>query len=120
MSELDEYLDTLDDETRAAATRVYDQARALVPDAVEARSYGMPALTHAGLPFVAVQARRGHLSYYPYSGSVVAALAERLEAALPGSAAGKGTVRFTVARPLPDDVLDALILARRDEIDATA
>ncbi len=41
-----------------------------------------------------------------------------LSADLGGFSPSQGAIRFQVDAPLPDDVLDRIVLARRDEIDA--
>jgi uncharacterized protein YdhG (YjbR/CyaY superfamily) len=55
-----------------------------------------------------------HLALYPHSGSVVALVAGELS----DFSLSAGTIRFDVDQPIPDAVLDRVILARRDEIDA--
>ncbi len=90
------------------------RALELVPDAVEGVSYGMPALLHRGKGLVAVAVTRAGYSLYPFSGQVITAVAGELED-LPRS---KGAVSFTDARPLPPVAFDALVRARRAEIDA--
>ena len=114
MGEVDDYLASLTGAEHDAVARVVGRARALVPDAEDGRSYGMPALRHRGSPLVAVVATKNHIGLYPFSPPVIAALAGELAA----FDVSKGTVRFQPDAPLPDDVLDRLILARRDEIDA--
>ena len=46
---MDEYLDGLAPEQRAALARVREIVAGLVPDAKEGKSYGMPAFIYAGL-----------------------------------------------------------------------
>lgn len=57
---------------------------------------------------------RAGWSYYPFSGSVVAALAERLA----GWHTTKGSIHVPVARPLPDDLVADMVALRRREIAA--
>ena len=114
MGEVSDYLDSVDGRTRDVLTHVYSLAREVVPDAEEGRSYGMPALLHRGQGLVATLRTRQHLSLYPFSGTVVAAMAEDLV----GFATTKGSVHYSVEQPLPDDVVRRLVRARREEIDA--
>jgi uncharacterized protein YdhG (YjbR/CyaY superfamily) len=114
MGDVSDYVASLDGAEREAVARVLDRARALVPDAEEGRSYGMPALRHRGSPLVAVMVAKSHIGLYPFSPAVV----EALSADLAGFDVSKGTIRFRPGSPVPDEVLDRLILARRDEIDA--
>jgi len=103
-----------DGETRAVLQEVLDRALALVPDAVEDLSYGIPALRYRGSPLVGVKVSARHLSLFPFSPDVVAAVAPRLA----GYALSKGTIRFNSDQPPPTDVLDDIVELRRAEIDA--
>lgn len=115
MGEVTEYLATLEGADRAALEHVYDVARALVPDAREALSYGMPALTHAGAGFIsALQAKRW-LALYPFSGAVLDRVADQLT----GFDRTKGALHFSAEHPVPDDVLRRIIELRVAEIDTS-
>ena len=114
MGDVAEYVAGLDGVERTAVARVVDRARELVPATEEGRSYGMPALRYRGRPLVAVQVTRSHVGLYPFSSAIIEALSTELAAFHPS----KGAIRFQPEAPLPDDVLDRIVLARRDEIDA--
>lgn len=105
----------LDEPARALLEGYRARALALVPGAVEGVSYGMPALLHRGQGLVAVAVTKSGYSLYPFSGQLIATLGDVL-GDVPRS---KGAVQFTDARPLPPVAFDALVLARRAEIDAT-
>ena len=113
MSEIDDYLVTVAPDQRAALERVVDLARRTVPDAVDGRSYGMPALKYAGKGLIGILAAKDHLSVFPFSPTAVDAVRDRL----PGFSLSKGTIRFSVDQPLPDDVVRDLVELRRAEID---
>lgn len=98
---------------RAALSRVIDLARQVVPDAEEGMGYGMPALRHRGKPLVAVVSAAKHLSLFPFSSTVVDAVAGDLD----GFSLSKGTIRFTADRPVPDAVVARLVRLRADEIE---
>ena len=112
MSELDDHLATLPDDRRAALEHVRAVVRATAPDAVEGKSYGMPAFKLDGRPLIGLQAARGHLSVFPFSPAALETVAGRLA----GFDLGKGTIRFTPEHPVPDDVLADLVRARSAEI----
>jgi uncharacterized protein YdhG (YjbR/CyaY superfamily) len=117
MGTVTDYLaDVADDDRRAALQRVVDLARAIVPDADEGMSYGMPALRHLGKPLIAVVAAKQHLSVFPFSGSIVDAVAPDLD----GFSLSKGTIRFDVGRPLPEAVVERIVRLRVAEIEAKA
>jgi uncharacterized protein YdhG (YjbR/CyaY superfamily) len=114
VSEVEDYLGSID-EGRAKVLRPYfERARELVEGVAEGRSYGMPALTYRGKALISLQATKAGYSAYPFSGvavSVVAASHPELETT-------SGSVHFTTRHPLPIEVFDELVRARRDQIDA--
>ena len=115
MSEIDDYLSTVGADERTALERVVDIARRAVPDAVDGRSYGMPALKYAGKGLIGILAAKDHLSVFPFSPTAVDAVRDRL----PGFSLSTGTIRFSVDRPLPDDVVRDLVARRRAEIEGS-
>ena len=84
----------------------------VVPDADQGTSYGMAALRYRGKPLLGFRATARHLSVFPFSAEVVAAVAGHLE----GYDLSKGTIRFTADRPLPDDVVRDVVRHRVAEI----
>lgn len=114
MDEFTAYVASLDGAARDAVDHVRARALQLVPEAEEGVSYGMAALRYRGSPLVSARATAKHIGLYPFSPPTIEALAPEL----PGFSTSKGTVRFTAEQPLPDEVLDRIILFRRDEIDA--
>ena len=96
-----------------ALRRIVEQVRQIAPEATEGRSYGLPAFRYRGKPLLGFAATKQHLSLYPFSPAVLDALGERLA----GYERSKGTVRFTVDAPIPDDVVAAMVRERMAEID---
>ncbi|MGN6326956.1 iron chaperone [Pseudolysinimonas sp.] len=113
---LSAYLTTLEPPVRAVLGDIAERARELSPDLVEGVSYAMPALLYRGRALVAVRETAKHLALYPYSGRVVAAVAPELERL--GVGFSSGAIRFSADRPLPPELVDRILLTRRDEIDA--
>ena len=111
---LSAYLGELSPDVAGALGAIVARAVELLPDAAEGRTYGMPGLVYRGRPLLSLRQTKEHLGYYPFSPAVVEAVA----ADLSGFSLSKGTVRFSLELPLPAAVVDRLILARRDEIDA--
>ncbi len=60
-------------------------------------------------------AAKDHLSVFPFSSRVVDSVRDRLA----GFELSKGTIRFTVAMPLPDEVVRDVVRLRIDEIAGT-
>jgi len=111
---LSAYLGELDAPVAAAFEAIIARATALVPTVEQGRTYGMPGLVYRGHPLLSLRQTREHLGYYPFSAAVVESVAD----ALSGYSLSKGTVRFSLEHPLPADIIDRMIDARRDEIDA--
>jgi uncharacterized protein YdhG (YjbR/CyaY superfamily) len=114
MGEVTEYVESLTGADRELVGGVYERATALVPDAQEGRSYGMPALRYRGRPLVSAMATARHVGVYPFSPEVLARAADALD----GLRTTKGSVSLSRDAPLPVAVVDRLVVARRDEIDA--
>lgn len=109
-----EYIDGLDEAAAIVVAGWRRRAEELAGVVTEATSYGMPALKYRGRPLVSVVATKAGFSIFPFSADAVAAVLPHLE----GFAATKGGVKFTAERPLPVAAFDAMIAARKAEIDA--
>jgi uncharacterized protein YdhG (YjbR/CyaY superfamily) len=81
---------------------------ALVPDAKDAISYGMPALTLDGNAFLWFASWKRHCSIYPVGPEFIAA---HPELASHGHT-DKGALHFTAAQPLSDGVVRDLVAER--------
>ena len=112
---MDDYLDGLPPDQKAALERVRAAVAGLAPDAEEGKSYGVPAFIYAGRPLLGFSAAKKHLSIFPFSPAAIEAVKDRLD----GFDLAKGTIRFSPDGPVPEDVLADLVRARRQEITAT-
>ena len=110
--DVEAFLSAQPDDVRAALLHLRAMIRAAAPDATEQLNYGVPAFKLRGRPFVSYGAGRDHCSFYVQSPAVMEAHAEQLM----GYRTSKGTVQFTPANPLPDDLVKTLVRARADEI----
>jgi uncharacterized protein YdhG (YjbR/CyaY superfamily) len=106
--EIDWYLDALDEPKRAALADLRDTIVAIVPDAEQCISYGMPAFKLGGKTIAGFAAFKNHLSYLPHSGSVLSQLAKEIE----GYTKTKGSLHFPVDKPLPKELVKKLLDAR--------
>ena len=109
---MDDYLDDLQPAQKVALERVRAVVAELAPDAEEGASYGVPAFILAGRPLLGFSAAKKHLSILPFSPAAIEAVKKRLD----GFDLGKGTIRFSPDRPVPNDVLADLVRARKQEI----
>ncbi|QEO14024.1 DUF1801 domain-containing protein [Agromyces intestinalis] len=114
MGDVSDYLNELDGADRALIGAILTRAAELVPEASEGRSYGMPALRYRDSPLLSVMSTKDHIGLYPFSPGVIDAFAGELD----GYSRSKGTIRFTAEHPLPSSLVERIVLARRDEIDA--
>ena len=75
-------------------------------------SYRVPAFRARGETVAGFAAFKNHLSYLPFSGSVLSQLADELD----GYAMTKSSVHFTVDRPLPKALVKKLIAVRLAQV----
>jgi uncharacterized protein YdhG (YjbR/CyaY superfamily) len=104
---IDDYLDTLSAEQRAALEKLRKDIRAAAPGAEECISYQMPAFRLDGKMLVWFGAASKHCSFFPGSTPV-----ERHAKELARYDTSKGTVRFPADRPLPATLVRKLVRTR--------
>jgi uncharacterized protein YdhG (YjbR/CyaY superfamily) len=110
------YLASLPDDQRLALEALRAVVKAAAPGAVDAISYGAPALRYHGRPLVAYMAAKKHCSLFPMGPSII----DQLRTDLAGFDTAKGTIRFTPDHPLPTDLVRRIVEARIAQIDAPA
>lgn len=104
---VDEWLARLPSPQRAALGKLRAQIRSAAPGAEEVISYGQPTFKLHG-HLVAFGAFKDHLSFFPMNSVVIAAHAAELR----GHATSKGTIQFTLERPIPAAVVKKIVKAR--------
>ena len=107
-SEIDEYLEKLEEPKRTTLSKLRETILSLVPDAEQCISYGVPAFKVRGKTIAGFAAFKNHLSYLPHSGSVFSELPDELSAYSKSS----GALRFGIEAPLADDLVEKLISVR--------
>lgn len=105
MSAVDAYFAAQPEPQRTTLLETWARFRAVLPDGVEAMSYGMPTLKVAGKSIGSIAGFKAHCSYFPHSGSLLAGLEDELAA----YDCDRGTLRFAIDRPLPRTVLRLLV-----------
>ena len=110
--EIDAYLAELDEPKRSTLTHLRRSILAVVPDAEQCISYGMPAFKVQGKTVAGFAAFKNHLSYLPHSGSVLPQLASDLAA----YKATKGSLHFPIDEPLPPDLVAKLVATKMREL----
>lgn len=107
--EIDQYLEDLPEPKRATLARLRETILAIVPEAEQGISYGVPAFKISGKTIAGFAAFKNHLSYLPHSGSVFPQLKEELT----GYTTSSGALHFGIDEPLPAALVEKLIAVRR-------
>jgi uncharacterized protein YdhG (YjbR/CyaY superfamily) len=110
-ADVDEYLRGLEEPKRGTLQALRRTILEIVPEAEQAISYGVPAFRVSGKAVAGFGAFRDHLSYLPFSGSVLPQLADELE----GYTMTTSALHFPVDRPLPKTLVKKLIAVRLAE-----
>src|SRR5437868_6964001 len=104
---VDEYLALVPEPARSTLKKVRAAIRTAVPPGTtETISYGMPAFKHNGV-LVWYAAFVNHCSLFP-TGAVIAAFKKELK----GFSTSKGTIQFSMDKPLPAALVKKLVKAR--------
>jgi uncharacterized protein YdhG (YjbR/CyaY superfamily) len=111
---IDAYLASLPPDQRRALHHLRAQIARLVPDAVETINYGMPAFKLHGQALMWFAGWKRHCSIYPLTDSFLQAHAD----AVKGYGRTRGSLHFTPAAPLPEALVEALVLARLADLES--
>jgi uncharacterized protein YdhG (YjbR/CyaY superfamily) len=106
--EIDTYLDSLEETKRTTLAKLREAILAVIPEAEQAMSYGLPAFKVHGKTIAGFAAFKNHLSYLPHSGSVF----PELSGELAGYSRSTGALRFKIDEPLPQDLVERLVAVR--------
>ena len=111
-ADVDGYLRGLEEPKRGTLQTLRSTILEIVPDAEQVISYRVPAFRVRGKTVAGFAAFRDHLSYLPFSGSVLPQLADELQ----GYTMTKSALHFEVDQPLPKTLVEKLISVRLVEI----
>ena len=112
VADVDRYLASVEEPKRSTLEALRRSILAVIPDAEQAISYGMPAFKVQGKTVAGFAAFKDHLSYLPHSGSVLGELGDNLA----GYDATKGSLHFGVDQPLPDALVRRLVETRMRQL----
>lgn len=104
-AEVDAYLAQVPEPGRSTLAALRASILAVVPEAEQGISYGVPAFVTDGRVVAGFAAYRNHLAYLPHSGEVLS----RLGAHLHGYERTKGSLHFAAGDPLPDELVRMLV-----------
>jgi uncharacterized protein YdhG (YjbR/CyaY superfamily) len=114
--EVDGYLRRLEEPKRSTLQALRRTILEILPEAEQVISYRVPAFRVGGKTVAGFAAFKDHLSYLPFSGSVLGKLADELD----GYTMTRSALHFPVDRSLPKALVKKLIRARLAEIDRRA
>ena len=111
-AEIDEYLRAVEEPKRGTLQALRRTILEIVPDAEQGISYRVPAFRIRGKTVAGFAAFKDHLSYLPFSGSVLAQLGDELGE----YTMTKSALHFPVDDPLPTKIVEKLIAVRLEEM----
>jgi uncharacterized protein YdhG (YjbR/CyaY superfamily) len=106
--EVGDYLRGVEEPGRSTLQTLRRTILEIIPDAEEVISYRVPAYRVDGKTVAGFAAFKNHLSYLPFSGSVLSQLADELA----GYPMTKSALHFPIDRPLPKALVKKLIKVR--------
>ena len=111
-AEIDAYLSGLDEPKRGTLEALRRTILEIVPEAEQGISYRVPAFRVGGTVVAGFAAFKDHLSYLPFSGSVLGQLGDELGE----YTMTKSALHFAVDRPLPAAIVEQLIAVRLAQV----
>jgi uncharacterized protein YdhG (YjbR/CyaY superfamily) len=109
---VDDYLRALEEPKRGTLEALRHTILEVVPQAEQVISYRVPAFRVSGKTIAGFAAFKDHLSYLPFSGSVLGQLANELD----GYTMTKSALHFPIDRPLPKELVRRLIELRLADV----
>ena len=108
LKNVDEYLKAFSPAVRNTLEKLRQTIKAAAPKAKEVISYQMPAFKYHGM-LVYFAAWKTHIGFYP------AGRLEAFEKELSGYERSKGTIRFSIDKPLPFVLISKIVKFRVKE-----
>jgi uncharacterized protein YdhG (YjbR/CyaY superfamily) len=107
---IDEYIATFPNDVQEILEKIRMTIKTAAPDAEETISYQMPTFTLKGHYLVYFAAYKKHIGFYPAPiGNA------EFKAELSVYAAGKGTMKFPLDKPIPFDLISKIVKFRAKE-----
>jgi len=112
---VDDYLSALPDNIYLALENIREIIRFLVPGAEETISYQVPTYKYKGM-LVGFGASKNHCSFFVMSSTLLKDFKEDVK----DFDTSTGTIRFTPEKPIPNDLITRLVMARLAQNEAKA
>jgi len=107
--DIDSYIASFPEETRALLEQVRSTISKAVPEAKETINYGMPTFTLSG-NLVHFAAFKNHIGFYPTPSGI-----EAFKKELSSYEGAKGSVQFPLTKPIPFDLISLIVKFRVKE-----
>ncbi|HUZ36140.1 MAG TPA: DUF1801 domain-containing protein [Streptosporangiaceae bacterium] len=101
---IEEYIGSFPDDVQIVLQEVRRRIRSVVPEAGETIRYQIPTMTLDGRSLVHFAAWKHHVSLYPVPGAD-----EAFQQELAPYLAGKGSVRLSLHKPIPNGLIERLV-----------
>jgi uncharacterized protein YdhG (YjbR/CyaY superfamily) len=111
---VDAHLAGLPDEQRSLLQELRETIAAIAPEAVDTRSYAMPAFRYHGRALVSYDGFKAHCSLFPMGSEII----ERHKDEFAAFSTTKGTLHFTKDNPIPRRLVELIVRERMAAIDA--
>jgi len=108
-----DYLNELPDNVYIALENIRQIIKFLVPDAEETISYQVPSYKYKGM-LVGFGAAKNHCSFFVMSSTLLNDFKDDIQ----GFETSTGTIRFTPEKPIPNDLITKIVMARLAENEA--
>lgn len=110
-SSIDQYIAGFPTETQQVLTEVRSIIREVAPDATETISYAIPTFDLNGKHLVHFAGFKNHVGLYPTPSGMTA-----FSGQLASFKRGKGSAQFPLGKPLPHDLIRAIVEFRVREV----
>lgn len=107
---VDDYLKSFTGQQRETLNKVRSAIKAAAPKAEELISYGIPAFKQNGM-IAYFAGFKNHCSYFPGSYAVM----KQFEGELKSYTVSKGTIQFSIDKPLSSSLIKKMVLAKIKE-----
>ncbi|GHT05405.1 hypothetical protein AGMMS49525_12700 [Bacteroidia bacterium] len=110
MNTIDEYIETFEPNIQKTLNEIRNFIKNEVPEASEKISYGMPTF-YLNENLVHFAAFKDHYSFFPSPSGI-----DAFEKELASYRSGKGTLRFSIDKPIPWEIIKKVVQFRVKEI----
>ena len=105
--DVDSYIESHPSAVQDALQRLRSIIKETAPKAEETISYGMPSFKYMGA-LVYFAAFKNHCSFFPGGGSIIEMFSDELK----NFVTSKGTIQFTIDKPLPKNLVRKIVRER--------